>query len=107
MKNFKEFYNKINESDIGIVEPGLDNGDERDSYHFNNDNEIIIHEVNGLIVPSKNIDALYEAMKKMVEDTFAREKMAANARPLIASRFEKSFVQGCLIEFYNEILNKN
>lgn len=74
---------------------------------INGSREIIIHEVNGLIVPSKNIDALYEAMKKMVEDTFAREKMAANARPLIASRFEKSFVQGCLIEFYNEILNKN
>ena len=68
--------------------------------------EIIIHGKNGLIVPSKDSDALYEAMKKMLLDTSTREKMAANARSLIDSRFEKSFVQGCLLEFYDEILNK-
>ena len=73
---------------------------------INGSREIIIHGENGLIVPSKNVDALYEAMKLMIEDTSAREKMAANARPLIDSRFEKSFVQGCLMKFYEEILNK-
>ena len=72
---------------------------------INGSREIIIHGDNGLIVPSKNSDALYEAMKHMIEDTSAREKMAAKARSLIDSRFEKSFVQGCLIEFYKEILN--
>ena len=70
---------------------------------INGSREIIIHGENGIIVPSKNADALYEAMKQMLEDTSAREKMAANARPLIDSRFEKSFVQGCLIEFYKDI----
>ena len=73
---------------------------------INGSREIIIHGENGIIVPSKNADALYEAMKQMVEDTSARQKMAANARPLIDSRFEKSFVQGCLIKFYEKILNK-
>ena len=35
MKSFKEFIeNKLEESDIGMVEPGLDKGNERDSYHF-------------------------------------------------------------------------
>jgi len=72
---------------------------------INGSREIIIHGENGLIVPSKDADALYEAMKQMLLDTSAREKMAANARPLINSRFEKSFVQGCLIEYYNEIMN--
>ena len=71
---------------------------------INGSREIIIHGENGLIVPSKNSDALYGAMKQMLLDTTAREKMAANARPLIDSRFEKSFVQGCLIKFYEEIL---
>ena len=71
---------------------------------INGSREIIIHGENGLIVPSKNADALYEAMKQMVEDASARERMEANARPLIDSRFEKSFVQGCLIKFYEEIL---
>ena len=73
---------------------------------INGSREIIIHGENGLIVPPKDTDALYEAMKQMVEDVTARDKMATNARPLIDSRFEKSFVQGCLIDFYEEILNK-
>ncbi len=73
---------------------------------INGSREIIIHGENGLIVSSKDSDALYEAMKQMIEDASAREKMAANARPLIDYRFEKSFVQGCLIKFYEEILNK-
>lgn len=72
---------------------------------INGSREIIIHGENGLIVPSKNADALYGAMKQMLLDTTAREKMAANARPLIESRFEKSFVQDCLIKFYEEIMS--
>lgn len=71
---------------------------------INGSREIIIHGENGLIVPSKDANALYEAMKQMVEDVAAREKMATNARLLIDTRFEKSFVQGCLLEFYEEIM---
>lgn len=73
---------------------------------INGSREIIINGENGLIVPSRDTDALYEAMKQMLLDTSAREKMSANARPLIDSRFEKNFVQNCLIKFYEEILNK-
>lgn len=70
---------------------------------INGSREIIINGENGLIVPSKDSDALYEAMKQMLEDTTSREKMTANARPLIDSRFEKSFVQQCIMDFYNTI----
>lgn len=73
---------------------------------INGSREIIIHGENGLIVPPKDTDALYEAMKQMIQNASAREKMAANARPLIDSRFEKSFVQGCIIKYYEEILTK-
>ena len=72
---------------------------------INGSREIIIHGENGLIVPSKDTDALNEAMKQMLLDSSAREKMATNARSLIDSRFEKNFVQECLINFYEEILN--
>lgn len=72
---------------------------------INGSREIIIHRENGLIVPSKDADSLYKAMKQMLLDKSAYEKMAANARPLINSRFEKGFVQDCLIKFYEEILN--
>lgn len=73
---------------------------------INGSREIIINGENGIIVPSKDADALYKAMEQIVQDSSARERMAFNSRPLIESRFEKSFVQGCLIEFYEEILNK-
>lgn len=71
---------------------------------INGSREIIIHGENGLIVPPYDSDSLYVAMKQMLIDTIARKKMAANARPLIYSRFEKSFVQGCLMKFYEEII---
>ena len=73
---------------------------------INGSREIIVNGKNGIIVPSKDSYSLYNAMKQMLLDTNARENMAAKSRPFISSRFEKSFVQGCLIEFYEEILNK-
>lgn len=60
---------------------------------------------NGVIIPSQNEDALYEAMKWMIEHPEERERMARNARPMVASRFEQSFVRQCLKDFYKEILN--
>lgn len=72
---------------------------------INGSREIVINGVTGLIVPSKDANALYEAMKQMLVDTSGRERMASNARFIIESRFEKSFVQGCLIKYYEEIFN--
>ena len=72
---------------------------------INGSREIIEYEKNGLIVPSKNANALYDAMERMLTDDNARETMNGNAREMIASRFEKNFVQKCQIEFYERILN--
>ena len=71
---------------------------------INGSREIIINGENGLIVPSKDADALYEAMERMLTDEPMRKSIAEKARGLIASRFEKSFVQQCLLDFYDEIL---
>lgn len=59
---------------------------------------------NGIIVPSKDTDNLYRAMELMLTDSKMRESMKAEARPSIMSRFEKGFVQSCLIAFYKEII---
>ena len=67
-------------------------------------NEIIIEGVNGLIVPPRDEDALYEAMKRMVEDNGLRIRLASNAREMIASRYEESFVRRCLIDYYHQII---
>lgn len=72
---------------------------------INGSREIIVNEKNGLIVPSKNANALYDAMERMLTDDKAREIMKSNARQIIESRFEKNFVQKCQIEFYERVLN--
>ena len=42
-------------------------------------------------------------MERMLTDDKTRETMKGNARPMIASRFERGFVQKCQIEFYEEL----
>lgn len=59
---------------------------------------------NGIVIPSKSVDLLYEAMLRMMEDDAMRKSMAANARNMIASRFEQGYVQKCLFDFYDEIV---
>ena len=59
---------------------------------------------NGTIVPPRYADALYGAMKRMVVDEAFRSRCAANAREMIASRYEQSFVRKCLLEYYATIL---
>lgn len=71
---------------------------------INGSREIIENEKNGLIVPSKNADALHVAMERMLTDDNARERMVGNARTMIASRFERGFVQKCQIDFYKDLL---
>lgn len=72
---------------------------------INGSREIIVNGKNGLIVPSKDANALYEAMKSILNDEEMRKQMAVNARPMIESRFEKNYVQKCLMDFYEVIMN--
>ncbi len=73
---------------------------------INGSREIIVEGENGVIIPSHDTNALFDAMLKMMRDKDAREKMAGNARQMIASRYEQGFVRKCLYDFYDEILNK-
>lgn len=59
---------------------------------------------NGIVVPSKDIDSLYEAMRMMVENNSMRNEMVLNARKMIGDRFEQGFVRKCLFDFYKEII---
>ena len=62
---------------------------------INGSREIIVQGENGVIVPPKDAE---------IRNKPARERMAANARKMIASRFEQGFVRKCLLEYYDEIL---
>ena len=72
---------------------------------INGSREIIIDGENGVIIPSKDVEALYQAMKRFVEHPEDVATMAANSRPLIASRYEQGYVRQCLYDFYHEILS--
>lgn len=71
---------------------------------INGSREIIVEGENGVIIPSHDANALFDAMLNMMKDKDAREKMAGNARQMIASRYEQGFVRKCLYDFYDEVL---
>ena len=71
---------------------------------INGSREIIVHGQNGIIVPPRNAQALLQAMTHFVQNPQATQAMAQKARQMIASRFEKSFVQKCLFDYYKQIL---
>lgn len=71
---------------------------------INGSREIIINRENGVIVPSKDAEALFRAMLNMLQNKTERERMAGNARRLIEARYEQSFVRRCLYDFYKEVL---
>lgn len=70
---------------------------------INGAREIIIEGQNGIIIPSKSVDALYDTMTRMLDVDY-RKAFAENARKLIASRYEQGFVRKCLYDFYDKIL---
>lgn len=70
---------------------------------INGSREIIEDGKNGVIIPSKDVDALYQAMVHMMTDKESYNHYVKNARQMIASRFEQGFVRKCLYDFYEEI----
>lgn len=74
---------------------------------INGSREIIVEGENGFIVPPRDEEALFQAMLEMIRNKKNREYMAGKARGMIASRYEQSFVQKCLLDFYDEILKKH
>lgn len=73
---------------------------------INGSREIIQDGVNGLIVPSKNEDALLKEMERLVEDAALASYLASHARRLVASRYEQGYVKQCLLDFYRQIIHK-
>lgn len=62
-------------------------------------------EATGLIIPSKNVEALFDAMDWMFTHDKERQEMGARARQHVAQRWEQSYVRSCLLEFYRQCLN--
>lgn len=74
--------------------------------NINGSREIIIHGENGIIIPPHDQTAIYEAMCQLIETPELVKKMRKRARPLIASRYEQSFVRKCLKDYYRQIFSE-
>ena len=70
---------------------------------INGSREIISDGRNGTIVPARDPEALYAAMKDFLEHPEKVQEMAAAARDL-SKRYEQKYVRQCLDVFYREVL---
>lgn len=71
---------------------------------INGSREIIEDGRNGLMVPLHDAQALYTAMKVMVEDRAAASRMGAQARKEIEEKFDARDIRQALMDYYSEIL---
>ncbi len=71
---------------------------------INGCNEIIVQNENGLIVPSRNVEMLQEAMEQMIINKENYLKMKSNARKMIEERYDQNFVWKALLDEYNRLL---
>ena len=65
--------------------------------------EIIINEQNGLLIPPEDIDALTEAMERLVKDEELRAHIAANAIK-VRENFSEHRIMDMWVQFFEEVL---
>jgi glycosyltransferase involved in cell wall biosynthesis len=71
---------------------------------INGSNEIIIEGRNGVIIPPRDDNALYYAMKHFVEHPDVVKEMAVNSREMVASRYEQKMIWQALLAEYKKQL---
>lgn len=70
---------------------------------INGSNEIIENEKNGLIIPPKDTQALFLAMKEFATNSTLIQNMARNTRQIIADRYEQKMIWGELLAWYQSL----
>lgn len=71
--------------------------------NINGCNEIIEDQKNGILIPPKDTEALFTAMKEVMLDPSFRSHLKQNARPMILSRFEQILVWEALLAEYKNL----
>jgi glycosyltransferase involved in cell wall biosynthesis len=72
--------------------------------NINGCNEIIKDNKNGLIIPVKDADAVYNSMQKIYEDSKLRNTMKENARKMIVERYSQKLIWQALKSEYDQLL---
>ena len=73
--------------------------------NINGCNEIIEDHRNGLIIPVKNESALFDAMKKMANETQLVSEMKNNSRQIIVSNYDQKLVWEAILAEYRTFEN--
>lgn len=73
--------------------------------NINGCNEIIEDGINGIIVPPKDSESLYNAMVELYLNKDKREKMAHIAREMISSRYDQQLVWDAILKEYKSLEN--
>ena len=67
---------------------------------INGCNEIVENDVNGIIIPVKDREALHDSMQKIYQEQELRGRLAQNARNLIVERYDQLFVWQAIKDEY-------
>ena len=70
-------------------------------------NEIIKSGVNGIIIPVKDIQATYNAMRKLVMDQSYYDKLQGKSKEMIVNKYSQTELWNTLLKEYNSFLEFN
>jgi len=70
-------------------------------------NDIITHNVNGILVPPQNPKALADAIMLLMEDKKLRRKLGQNARRLIIEKYDWNIISEKMEKIYCDAINQN
>ncbi|WP_321250538.1 glycosyltransferase family 4 protein [Psychroserpens sp.] len=71
--------------------------------NINGCNEVIEHQLNGLIIPVKDQNTLEDAMQFMIDHPVERKAMIPHTRSRILERYEQEYVWNELLNFYQNL----
>lgn len=71
--------------------------------NINGCNEIIIENQNGIIIPVKNTMAIFDAMKKMVENAAFYNQLKENSSKRIVDNYEQKVVWNAILNEYKKL----
>ena len=71
--------------------------------NINGCNEIIIDNINGLLIDSKNTNAIEKAMNKMCNNPILYNQLQSVSRELITSRYNQKNVWNCILAEYKQL----
>ena len=69
--------------------------------------EVVIDGENGLLVPVKDVDALADALKKLIEHPEMRKQMGAKGRALVEREFSEGKIVRETLQLYGRLLEES